>query len=398
MNNNRNKEKINVLLFAKSLDGGTGTFVTQFLDKSSRHKTITVKTIVLEKPQYRAITSNTVGFFPWNGNYPEKYPLLTYYLTQSIKEIRWLKKCIREYQPDIIVSIDAHCIILSYITCLLSREKSYQIASIHNNIFEVVKMKSPPVLYGCIHKLLSLSLHGADSVVCISKKLSEDVHRRYSLKKIPSTIYCGIHHSKKPVFFKKQPNIVVAVMRLVEQKDPDTLIRAFARILSRVPRAKLWIIGDGNMRQHVQRLISRLDINGSVRLFGWVHNPTKFVERSDIFVLSSKREGFGYALLEAMSRGKPVITTDSPFGPSEIVDNGKYGLLVPVGDTRSMEKAIDALFHNSKKYVYFAQKAYERSMYFSFDKMFHRYMQLFTRFCSSECKSSRGSKSVARKD
>jgi glycosyltransferase involved in cell wall biosynthesis len=122
--------------------------------------------------------------------------------------------------------------------------------------------------------------------------------------------------------------------------------------------------------------VSRLGLSRKISFLGWVKNISPYLKKSDIFVLSSKREGFGYVLIEAMSQGKPVISTNTPYGPSEILDNGKYGILVPMGDEEAMKRAILKLLTDKKKYHYYAKKAFERSEFFSLDKMLRAYKKL----------------------
>ena len=101
-----------------------------------------------------------------------------------------------------------------------------------------------------------------------------------------------------------------------------------------------------------------------------------YLRRSDVFVFSSKREGFGYVLLEAMSQGLPVISSNTPYGPSEILNNGKYGIIVPVGNVALLKKAILKLLIEDKVYKNYSKKSIERSIFFSKDKMINDYKKV----------------------
>jgi glycosyltransferase involved in cell wall biosynthesis len=137
------------------------------------------------------------------------------------------------------------------------------------------------------------------------------------------------------------PPVIVAVGRLAPQKDYDTLLRAFARVRARQP-ARLAIIGAGNdsSAQRLRGLAEELGVAADVDLLGYAPNPLRFVARAALFALSSRFEGFPNVLLEALACGTPVVSTDCPSGPREILDEGRYGALVPVGDDAALAEAI----------------------------------------------------------
>lgn len=136
---------------------------------------------------------------------------------------------------------------------------------------------------------------------------------------------------------------VLAAGRLIPQKDFGTLITAFATV-RRSRDAKLVILGDGPMREELLDLAARLGIAADVSLPGFCANPYPAMSAADVFVLSSRWEGSPGALIEAMYCGAPVVATDCPSGPRQILDGGRHGRLVPVGDAGAMAGAIvDAL-------------------------------------------------------
>jgi glycosyltransferase involved in cell wall biosynthesis len=136
---------------------------------------------------------------------------------------------------------------------------------------------------------------------------------------------------------KREPGLIVSVGRLSPEKDHATLIRAFAK-LDRTMR--LEIAGDGPMHAPLQSLIRELGLAGRVRLSGFVADPFPLFRRAALAVSSSRYEGFGNAIVEALACGTPVVATDCPYGPREILADGRYGLLVPVGDADALARAI----------------------------------------------------------
>ena len=112
------------------------------------------------------------------------------------------------------------------------------------------------------------------------------------------------------------------------------------------------------------KLVRKNNISDKVTFTGWVKDILPYLDSSEIFVLSSKREGFGYSLLEAMARGLPVVSTDTPFGPDEILENGKYGILVEMNNIPQMKNALKSLIINSNYYDHFGQQSIKRAHYF----------------------------------
>lgn len=142
-----------------------------------------------------------------------------------------------------------------------------------------------------------------------------------------------------PWFQPGQPPVVLGVGRLTTQKDFPTLVRAFARF-RQAHEARLVILGKGPHREAIADAASRADIEADFDLPGFVANPYAYMARSRMFVLSSAWEGFGNVLAEAMAVGVPVVATDCPSGPSEILEGGEWGPLVPVGDAPALAEAM----------------------------------------------------------
>jgi glycosyltransferase involved in cell wall biosynthesis len=133
--------------------------------------------------------------------------------------------------------------------------------------------------------------------------------------------------------------VVLGVGRLAPQKDFETLLKAFAR-LAASRDLHLVILGEGPGRRALLEQASELGISQRVFLPGFVPNPQAYLRRARVFALSSRNEGFPGALIEAMEAGAAIVSTDCPFGPSEILDGGRFGRLVRVGDAAGLAEAI----------------------------------------------------------
>jgi len=142
-----------------------------------------------------------------------------------------------------------------------------------------------------------------------------------------------------PWFAAGEPPVILGVGRLHEAKDFQTLIRAFA-LVRKKRVARLVILGEGEERPKLEALVRELGLEEEVALPGFVDNPFKYMKRAGVFVLSSQWEGFGNVLVEAMACGTPVVSTACPSGPEEILENGRWGRLVSVGDVDALAEAI----------------------------------------------------------
>ncbi len=138
-----------------------------------------------------------------------------------------------------------------------------------------------------------------------------------------------------------QPPVVLAVGRLAKQKDFPSLIRAFAQVRQTRP-ARLLILGEGLDRPALEALVNQLGLGDDVAMPGFVDNPYAYMSRASLYVLSSRWEGLPTVLIEALYCGPPIIATDCPSGPREILARGQHGLLVPVGDVTALTQAIEA--------------------------------------------------------
>jgi glycosyltransferase involved in cell wall biosynthesis len=192
----------------------------------------------------------------------------------------------------------------------------------------------------------------ADAVVAVSGGVAEDLVRELGL---PPARVQVVHNPivtpelsalaaaplDHPWFQPGQPPVIVAVGRLGPQKDFDSLIRAVSRVRNTYP-VRLVILGEGRESGSLKGLVEELGLSEAVDLPGWVSNPYPYMKRAAAFVLSSRWEGLPSVLIEALYCGVPIVATDCPSGPLEILGGGKHGLLVPVGDVNALSRGIES--------------------------------------------------------
>ena len=161
----------------------------------------------------------------------------------------------------------------------------------------------------------------------------------------------------------KQVPVIIGVGALAYVKDFNTLIRAFAKVRNDRP-CKLIILGKGTLRDELLELAATLNIKDDVSLPGFVHKPYAYMAHSDVFALTSRWEGLGFVLIEALAVGTPAVATDCQSGPREILQDGKYGRLVPVGDDAALAEAIGYTLDKPmpKDFLQQAARPYEISL------------------------------------
>ena len=201
----------------------------------------------------------------------------------------------------------------------------------------------------------------AAGVVCVSRAVADDLaagagidrerllviynpvvsQRILDLAHEPPTLGTGCPGCPHPWFAPGAPPVVLSVGRLSPVKDFPTLIRAFAT-LRRKKEVRLIILGEGNDRPRLEGMIAELGLGPSVALPGFSPNPYAYMARAALFVLSSISEALPPALIEALAVGTPVVATDCKCGPKEVLQNGRFGGLVPVGDVAALAEAMAA--------------------------------------------------------
>ena len=235
-----------------------------------------------------------------------------------------------------------------------------------------------------IKKILYKNVYNkADKIIVNSEEFKKEIKSKFNLNSEciynPLNKYEIIKNSKKKInisFFKKKDFKIISVARFSSQKDHLSLIKSISLLKNKYKNIKVLLIGSGNKKEIIKNLINELRLNKIIKILNFKKNPYPYIKKSDIFVLSSNYEGLPNVLLEAITLEKFVISSNCPTGPSEILDNGKGGLLFKVGDYKELSKKIIYTINNKKKCdkkLLYAKKRLDR---FDFSKNLLKYYHI----------------------
>jgi glycosyltransferase involved in cell wall biosynthesis len=296
--------------------------------------------------------------------------------------ISHLVRYLRERKPDILISHLAHANVAAVIAATCARTDTKVILVEHNDNTLLDQARTRSKASNLMQRFKSLSYNRADTIIGVSQGVSEYVSRTF---KVPmskvETIYNPVvsrsllERSQEPLthpwFAPGEPPVLVGSGRLREQKDFPTLLKAFARVRAQL-HCRLLILGEGEGRPALEAEVAALGLQDDVALPGFVENPYAYMRNAALFVLSSRWEGLPTVLVEAMACGCPVVATDCPSGPAEILEDGALGQLVEMADPDELAQAIVRELNAPTP----AERLEARASRFSFDNAIAAYTQL----------------------
>lgn len=256
---------------------------------------------------------------------------------------------LRKKKPKVVISAMKHANITILVASKVFFTDTLIIVTEHSHVQLSLQYLSRPFRW-LIEKLIQLTYPWAKNIVAVSEGVAESLKVLIKLQSnrinviYNPIVYPGLEEKKKEfpqhrwLITKKEP-VFLAAGRLVDAKDYPNLIRAFSLLVKKVP-CKLIILGEGELRMKLERMVKELELENSVDLVGLVENPFSFMNHCDVFVLSSKYEGLSNVIIEAMYCGAKIVSTDCPSGPAEILEQGKWGKLVKVGDSVELADAM----------------------------------------------------------
>ncbi len=250
--------------------------------------------------------------------------------------------------------------------------------------------------HGELYKQLARTrLCEADGLITASASVAEVLQQSYSIpaEKItliqyPIDVKAVQQLAKESVdhpFFSGLESVILAVGRLAPQKGFDLLLQALARVRAELP-ARCVIIGEGPQEDVLRKLALELGIAPHVAFLGFQQNPFKYMQKCTVFAFPSRWEGFGYALVEALACGCPIVASNCPYGPSEILAEGttQYGLLVSMESPPALAEGILKLLRDPQLREQFARLAPTRALAFDAPQITSRYTKRILRLLSGE--------------
>ena len=251
---------------------------------------------------------------------------------------------LREARPDLLISALPRANVASILAAQMAARPVPVAVTVRNNVGLSYSRKEQAVARRLMPK--------ADAVVAVSKGVAADtaktlgldpgrVHTIYNPKPLEEIRLLADDEPDHPWFGDGGPPVVLTVLRDAPQKDWATLTAAFGQA-RRIVHARLAILGglSEEYRARIVELAGKFSVAEDIAFLGFDENPYRYMRRAALFALSSRWEGLPNVLIESLACGTPVVSTDAPYGPGEILENGRWGRLTPVGDAEAMAQAI----------------------------------------------------------
>jgi len=322
---------LKIAFFIRALQGGGAQRDTILLanEIAVRGHSVELLTLVPEGA-LRALISARVAIVPVGGGK----------LRSAVPSLR---RALIVREPDVLISAEAAPNLVALLAArLLPKELRPRVLLREVGSPSIARRLDPYLQNRIAYRLLRFAYRFADAVVTLTEGAGRDLARNFGvpeqmIARMSANAVINSVATDAPEG-AREPGLIVSVGRLSPEKDYATLIRAFAKAAQAGWR--LEIAGEGPMRAPLEALIRQLRMQDRVTLTGFVTDPFPVFSRATLAVSSSQYEGFGNAIVEALACGTPVVATDCPYGPREILADGRYGTLVPLGDADALAKAI----------------------------------------------------------
>lgn len=286
---------------------------------------------------------------PYLSEIPQSVRVIDLHAPRVLQSLPKLVRYLRREKPATLISAVNHTNIVALWAKRWAGVPTRTVVTVHNTLSASTRnawnrrQRSLPVMIGWFFPW-------ADEIVAVSEGVAEDLAATAGLPRervqviynpvvTPELRSLAQEPLDHPWFAPGQPPVFLGIGRLAAQKDFPILLRAFALVRQQRP-ARLLILGEGRERPQLEALVRQLGLADSVSLPGFVKNPFALLSRSSTFVLSSSWEGLPTVLIEALALGVPIVSTNCKSGPSEILQGGRYGRLVPVGDAAALGSAM----------------------------------------------------------
>ena len=288
-----------------------------------------------------------------------------------------LNKALKQINPDYIIittyEFDKFC-------CILSSPYRFVIES-HICMSSVIQeSRQKNVISKCIAKWFDkINFRNLNKAYCLVSLTNKDKKEWEKNTNSPIFIIPNFvtYFPEKIIPYSERQNRIICVGRLTMQKGFDYLIDAWSLISNNYPEWKIDIFGHGELEEDLNKMIMYNNLESSII----IHKPTERIyeeyEHSTIFILSSRYEGFGLVLLEAMSCGVPCISFDCPNGPSDIISQGENGILVPYADINKLAESIEWMIKHNQDRQKMSENARNTAHSYTQDLIMPQWISLF---------------------
>ncbi len=326
-----------IAVFLPSLRGGGAERVTLLLIQGFVERGFSVDLILAQAEG------------PYLKYLPSGVHLVNLGVSRTSFALHGLVRYLKLLRPHVLLSALDHANVVAIIARHIARTGTRLVVSVHAPL-SLVNTYASNMRGRLVPRLVRKLYPLADEVVAVSQGVAKDLIYHWGCDKAnlrviynpvltPDLIRKSSIPLNHPWFQPGAPPVILSVGRLSREKDFPTLLRAFALVKQEIS-AQLMILGEGRDRPLLEQIVKQLNLHGAVAMPGFVENPYPYMRHANLFVLSSLWEGFGLVLVEAMACGTPVVSTDCPTGPYEILEGGKWGKLVPVGNPQVLAEAI----------------------------------------------------------
>lgn len=378
--------QIKVLFFTPSLgNGGAEMHLLRVLNALNRQAFAPSVAVARQGGSYEAALSEDVAIHPLN---PEGIRSST---VRIIRSIRPLRQLIQTAQPDIVCSFQSHANLVAIRACQGLTKRPKLIVCAQNSPFAQYKRSWHP-LDRLMLTLMAKMYPQADRIIALSQGVAEELQALSSTVPaeqrppidviynagVDEAVRRGASRGAALRDRRSSSPVLIACGRLHPQKGYGYLLEAFVKVRKHLP-ATLWIVGEGPLRPDIERQIAALGLTDAVQLLGFQANPYQYMAAADVFVLSSLYEGFGNVIVEAMACGVPVVATDCPHGPAEILEQGLNGLLALPADADDLARKILKLLQHPHLREKLARRGLARSQQFNSNTIAANYAQVFRR-------------------
>lgn len=336
---------------------------------------VTVLTWINQEPDFYHVPK---GVKHVRADIPESVVSTRWYNAVGvIRRLFALRKSIKSTQPEVVISF------------LDGNNELFLLASIKEKYSKILSCQIDMAEHDHFNsrwdRLRELIYKWADRIVFLDSEQAESAHQQYSAWRcvgIPNPV---VDIDTRPDTqaneiidkLENYPVRLAAMGRLANQKGFDLLLEAFKRIVQHFPKAGLVILGEGPLRDDLQEQIKALDLIDHVLMPGQIQNPHAVIAACDIFVFSSRYEGQGLALVEAMACGIPAVSFDCPSGPSYIIRDHVDGILVPPEDINALAETVIMLLNDKEKRLKLALSAKKVKDRYSTGKICSQWEDLF---------------------